>query len=542
MSETAAGEGPPGQPAVLAKGLERVVLKRRVTGIRRLDVAPFLVLYALVVVKTGYHASRFEWDLFTYHCYGIAGVALLNILAHLFTHWSIRFRALVSTANVSDLDDAEVVLVVPVRFNGSTELVPLDRRSLKDTLHEVEELSFEFRRQRFVYNAERHCFEKLRFPDKETFETYSRASGHGTETKQLAAFDRYGLNRVDVPLPAFSALMKEHLVAPFFVFQVFCVMLWMLDEYFYYSLFTLFMLVTFESTVVGQRLRNLKELRSLQTPKQQIHVYRCGKWELLPGDSLLPGDVISIGRPTSDPTSAGGDKVVPADCLLLAGSCIAEEAVLTGESTPQWKTHIGDRLAGGEGGARERLSSKAHKQHILFGGTKILQHTGDKGARIRTPDGGCLAVVLRTGFETAQGRLMRTILFSTERVTANNAEAGLFIAFLMLFALSAAYYVLVNGLEDPSRSRFKLLLNCIMIVTSVIPPELPMELSLAVNASLLALARKRVFCTEPFRIPFAGKVEVCCFDKTGTLTSDHLLLEGLVGDPEPRPPPPPACT
>ncbi len=41
---------------------------------------------------------------------------------------------------------------------------------------------------------------------------------------------------------------------------------------------------------------------------------------------------------------------------------------------------------------------------------------------------------------------MRTIMFSTERVSANNAEAGLFIAFLLLFALSAAYYVLVHGL------------------------------------------------------------------------------------------------
>ncbi|CAG8572133.1 36875_t:CDS:10, partial [Racocetra persica] len=139
------------------------------------------------------------------------------------------------------------------------------------------------------------------------------------------------------------------------------------------------------------------------------------------------------------------------------------------------------------------------KNSMLFGGTKVLQVTPPQEDILSAPDNGCIAYVIRTGFGTAQGKLVRTMVYSVE----------------------------------DGRKRSKLLLDCILIITSVVPPELPMELSLAVNTSLVALAKfgetLTIYCTEPFRIPFAGKIDVCAFDKTGTLTGENLEVEGIAG-------------
>ncbi|XP_024522453.1 probable manganese-transporting ATPase PDR2 isoform X2 [Selaginella moellendorffii] len=497
-----------------AKTIKRVELYRWRGVAWQLDVWPFVLLYvawALLLLP--------QLD-FMDAVIVLLGLALLHILVVLFTAWSVDFRCFMHASKVNRVREADVVKVVPAKFSGSKEVVPLVHTTLevgsKNSISSQPEHSFEFRKQKFIFSDD--TFRKLLYPSKETFGVYSRSSGYGTDAKEKAALGKWGRNVFEFPQPTFQKLMKEHCMEPFFVFQVFCVGLWCLDEYWYYSIFTLFMLILFESTVVKSRLKTLAELRRVRVDSQTIHVYRTGKWLKLSGVDLLPGDLVSIGRATGQTSE---ERTVPADMLLLAGTAIANEALLTGESTPQWKVSIVGR------DMEEKLSIRKDKAHVLFGGTKILQHTPDKASHLKTPDGGCLAVVLRTGFETSQGKLMRTILFSTERVTANNWESGLFILFLVFFALVAAGYVLKQGLEHPTRSKFKLFLNCSMIITSVIPPELPMELSIAVNTSLIALVRRGIYCTEPFRIPFAGKVDTCCFDKTGTLTSDDMEFLGV---------------
>eukprot|EP00937_MAST-01D_sp_MAST-1D-sp2_P001805 g1805.t1 len=498
--------------------IRRLSLHKALPQARRKDVLVFGALYVMAATIAMLSSNP---TLSTGALIALPVLVFLNVVAWLSTQWSVRVRCLVAFSPVSDVADADVVHVVPSPLCGSPALA---------VLHQGAAPHFMFQCLKYRFSEEGGgAFEPPTFPVDLELSTYLAKGGLGSDAKK-AARARWGRNLFDIPLPPFMELFKQHAVAPFFAFQVFCVLLWCLDEYWYYSLFTLAMLIVFECTVVKQRIRNLETLRAMRRPPHRICAYRLGKWQVISSEDLVPGDLVSVARPRVSGAD-GEDVLFPCDVLLLSGACIVNEAMLTGESVPQMKDPLNTLSTAA---LRDTLSLKPgaaldHQKHVVCGGTKVVQSS--PGQRLDSvpnpPDGGCIGFVLRTGFGTSQGELMRTILFSTDHVTVANAETGMFIGFLLIFAVAASAYVLHQGLQDEKRSRYKLMLHCIMIITSVVPPELPMELSLAVNNSLMALSKKGIFCTEPFRIPFAGRVDTCCFDKTGTLTADNLVMQGV---------------
>ena len=103
--------------------------------------------------------------------------------------------------------------------------------------------------------------------------------------------------------------------------------------------------------------RALEALRELANPHTQA--LRDGEWRLIPGREIVVGDVILVKE---------GDRV-PADAALLsAGTVMADESVLTGESVPVRK-----RAAAA---VPQAATPGGEDLPFVFGGTLLTQGQG----------------------------------------------------------------------------------------------------------------------------------------------------------------------
>ncbi|KAL9633514.1 MAG: hypothetical protein Q9164_004654 [Protoblastenia rupestris] len=163
-------------------------------------------------------------------------------------------------------------------------------------------------------------------------------------------------------------------------------------------------------------------------------------------------------------------------------------------------------------------------KHFLFSGTKIIR--ARRPQEDQDDEAVALAVVIRTGFNTTKGALVRSMLFPKPSgfkfyqdafryisVMAGVAGIGFIASFVNFVRLELEWHLIIVRALD--------------LITIVVPPALPATLTIGTNFALSRLKSKSIFCISPQRVNVGGKLDVVCFDKTGTLTEDGLDILGV---------------
>ena len=209
----------------------------------------------------------------------------------------------------------------------------------------------------------------------------------------------------------------------------------------------------------------------------QARVSRDGRWQLIPAEQLVPGDVIHLRL---------GD-LVPADVRLFDGVVEADESELTGESLAVEKSagvivYAGSRLKRGEASGEVIATG----QRTYFGKTAELVKTAKTASHLQEI---ILAVV------------KYLVILDAVLIGALLVYAG--------FAHLPWSEVLPFAL--------------ILLVASV-PVALPAMFTVATALGALELSHHAVLVTRLSAIEEAAAMDVLCMDKTGTITQNRLAV------------------
>ncbi|KAM9317089.1 putative cation-transporting ATPase 13A4 [Gastrophryne carolinensis] len=317
-----------------------------------------------------------------------------------------------------------------------------------------------------------------------------------------------GQNIIDVGITPIWKLLFKEVLNPFYVFQLFSVCLWFAEEYTEYAVAIIIMsLICIVLSVYTLRQQSLKLHRLVESHNNiNVSVYNKHIGVCVEKSCYLaPGDVIVIER----------NSLLPCDALLINGGCIVNESMLTGESIPVTKTPL-PKTDNTE--PWKVHSVHDYKRHVLFCGTQVIQTKAVEHVK---------AVVLRTGFNTAKGDLVRSILYPKPVHYKLYRDALIFLGCLIgLSMIGMVYAVCMFSLDGYDAG--EVIKKALDVITIAVPPALPAALTAGIIYAQKRLQKSGIFCISPQRINLCGTVNLFCFDKTGTLTEDGLDLWGIV--------------
>ncbi|KAJ1347059.1 hypothetical protein KIN20_002007 [Parelaphostrongylus tenuis] len=461
-----------------------------------------------------YKSSALRTGLF--YILSLATFGLFRLILHWKQRWYIRFRAtrttfafadfvyIIDSHNVEEFHKIKTTrrslhsppLIVP-REDGSMQEVDEMRWFVYRKLHyiwiEKEEKNIDLDDERDGHwvtpdDTFSHC------PPHIFHTIISRETGFGElEVSQRLA--TYGLNSIEIKLRPIPMLLFMEVISPFYIFQIFSVTVWYNDEYCYYASVIVLMSVCSIIMDVYQTRGQEKRLRSMVHSSSEVEVIRNGGFVTrINSEQLVPGDILLI-----PPHGC----LLQCDAVLMTGTVIVNESMLTGESVPVTK------VAFIEDHQETHFSVEKHSKNILYCGTQVLQTRYYRGQKVK-------AIVLRTGFSTMKGQLVRSIMYPKPVDFRFTKDLFKFVGFLGCISLCGFAYTVVIMLRGGSSLR-RIIVRALDIITITVPPALPAAMSVGIINAQLRLKKKEIFCISPSTINTCGAINVVCFDKTGTL-------------------------
>ncbi|XP_061493617.1 probable cation-transporting ATPase 13A5 isoform X1 [Rhineura floridana] len=366
---------------------------------------------------------------------------------------------------------------------------------------------------RYVWDLTEKQFQRVgSLEDSNTCYEIHRKFGDGLTRKEKALRRLVcGPNAIEIEVRPIWKLLFKEILNPFYVFQAFTLTLWLVQGYIEYSTAIIILsIISIALTVYALRQQSVK-LHNLVEEHNRVQVTGWTKHEgscQLESCYLVPGDVLLL---------EGRKIALPCDAILIDGSCVVNEGMLTGESVPVTKTplpHTDDTLPW------KVHSMEDYRRHVLFCGTEVIQTR-------RAGKGPARAVVLQTGFNTAKGDLVRSILYPKPLNFKLYREAFKFIICLALIGILGLIYATCVYVSH-KQSVADTVAMALVLMTVPVPPAIPAALTTGIVYAQRRLVKKKIFCISPQRINICGQINLVCFDKTGTLTEDGLDLWGVI--------------